>query len=149
MKKSTFRRFLLFKLPLAWVAGIRLHSYSGAQAQMRITYRWITQNPFKSMFWAAQGMAAELSTGLLCMNKLQATQRNISMLVRGMEAKFVKKATGKIVFTCEQGAEVDEILQKAIQTGKAQSIVMKSVGRNEAGDRVAEFKFNWSFKLRD
>ena len=33
------------------------------------------------MFWAVQGMAAELATGALVMQKIKASGKNISMLV--------------------------------------------------------------------
>lgn len=100
------------------------------------------------MFWAVQGMAAELSTGVLCISKIQKSDQRISMLVVGLEANFTKKAVGKITFTCDQGAELDEVLKKAIETGEGQTLQMKSIGIDEKGDQVSEFIFNWSFKLK-
>lgn len=70
------------------------------------------------------------------------------MLVVGMEANFTKKAVGKIIFTCEQGAELDAVLQKAIKTGEGQTLKMRSIGIDEKGDPVSEFFFGWSFKLK-
>ena len=34
------------------------------KAIVTVRHKWFNQNPFKSMFWAVQGMAAELSTGI-------------------------------------------------------------------------------------
>ncbi len=59
--------FLFFKLPSAWWSGVRLRSLDYEKAVVSVTHRWINQNPFRSMFWAVQGMAAELSTGALVM----------------------------------------------------------------------------------
>ena len=56
--------FLLFKLPAAYFTGVRVTSISSKQSEVRVRYRWINQNPFKSMFWAVQGMASELTTGI-------------------------------------------------------------------------------------
>lgn len=148
MTRTIFNKILLFKLPIAKIAGLKLHHFDKNKAQISVRYGWLNQNPFKSMFWAVQGMAAELSTGTLCINKIQKSGKKISMLVVGLEANFTKKAVGKIIFTCEQGKELDEILQKAIETGEGQILKMRSVGLDEQGYQVAEFFFLWSFKVK-
>lgn len=148
MKKSAFASFLFFKLPLAKLAGVRLLYADEREVKTGIKYKWLNQNPFKSMFWAAQGMAAELSTGTLCITKIRKMKQPVSMLVVKMEAEFVKKATGKITFTCDMGEQIDEILKKTVETGHSQQITLKSIGKNETGERVAEFNFTWSFKAK-
>lgn len=149
MNRSKFHQFLWFKLPIAKIAGIRLHHLDEKKAQTSVKLGWLNQNPFKSMFWAVQGMAAELSTGVLCIQKIQASQQSISMLVVGLEAKFTKKAVGKIIFSCEQGDELAEVLNSAIETNEGKTLVMKSIGTDAQGNQVAEFHFQWSFKVRN
>mgnify|MGYP005989305317 FL=1 len=56
---SRFNMYLFFKLPAAWWSGVRLRSLSTQQAVVTVRHRWINKNPFNSMFWAVQGMAAE------------------------------------------------------------------------------------------
>lgn len=148
MTKSLFRKILFFKLPIAKIAGLKLHSFDEKKSQISVKLGWLNQNPFNSMFWAVQGMAAELSTGLLCITKIKSSKKNISMLVVQMKANFTKKAVGKIIFTCDQGNELDEILKKTIETGEGQTLIMRSVGVDEKGDQVSEFYFTWSFKLK-
>lgn len=143
-----FRKILLFKLPIAKIAGLKLHYFDDDKSQISVRLGWLNQNPFNSMFWAVQGMAAELSTGTLCISKIQKSGKNISMLVVGLEANFTKKAVGKIIFTCEQGKDADAVLKKAIETGEGQTLLMKSIGVDEQGDRVSEFLFTWSFKMK-
>lgn len=148
MKRATFNKILWFKIPIAKIAGLKLHYFDGQKSQVSVKYGWLNQNPFKSMFWAVQGMAAELSTGILCIDKIQKSNHKISMLVVGLQANFTKKAVGEIIFTCEQGAELDEILQKAIETKEGQTLQMRSLGVDEKGDQVSEFFFTWSFKVK-
>ena len=100
------------------------------------------------MFWAVQGMAAELATGALIMMKVEASHKNISMLVIKNNARFTKKAKGLITFTCDQGNLVDETLQKAIETGEGQTVILTANGIDLAGDEVASFDFEWSLKLK-
>ncbi|MEP6004386.1 MAG: thioesterase, partial [Maribacter dokdonensis] len=113
-----------------------------------VTHRWINQNPFNSMFWAVQGMAAELSTGAMMIDQIEATGKKISMLVANNKANFSKKATGKITFTCEDGHLIKEALEKTIVTGEGQTIWMKSVGVNEDGVVVSTFDFEWTVRLK-
>lgn len=143
-----FRKILLFKLPIAKIAGLKLHYFDDDKSQISVKLGWLNQNPFNSMFWAVQGMAAELSTGTICISKIQKSGKKISMLVVGLQANFSKKAVGKIIFTNEQGKEVDAVLKKAIETGEGQTLLMKSVGVDEQGDQVSEFLFTWSFKVK-
>ena len=100
------------------------------------------------MFWAVQGMAAELSTGALIITKIKQLNKNISMLVIKNEAQFTKKAKGQIIFSCFQGKEIDMLLQKAIETGIGQTITLTAEGRDASGDVVSVFNFLWSVKLK-
>lgn len=149
MKRSFFNKMLWFKIPIAKIAGIKLQSYDGKKAEISVRHKWINQNPFNSMFWAVQGMAAEFSTGTLCIEKIRNSGHKISMLVVGLEANFTKKAVGKIIFTCNQGEELEAVLEKAIATREGQTLRMRSVGVDEKGDQVSEFFFTWSFKVKD
>jgi len=140
--------FMLFKLPLGFLSGLRVKVLNETSCLVSITHKWINQNPFKSMFWAAQGMAAEMSTGVLVMQAIEKSGVKVSMLVTHQEASFFKKATGKIHFSCNNGNEIAEAIQKSIKTKEGQLIVLKSVGVNEDGIVVSEFKFQWSLKVK-
>ena len=100
------------------------------------------------MFWAVQGMAAELTTGALMMRQIQKSGKRISMLVLNNNANFSKKATGRITFTCDQGNEVNDAIQKTIETGEGQTVWMKSVGVNEEGVIVSTFNFEWTVRVK-
>ncbi|MDY0779947.1 DUF4442 domain-containing protein [Tenacibaculum sp. IB213877] len=145
---STINTFLFFKLPSAFLVGARVKSISEEKSIVNIKHRWINQNPFKSMFWAVQGMAAELSTGILVMQSIQNSGKKISMLVTNMNAAFTKKAVGKIRFECNQGIEITNAIQRAVETGEGQTIVVVSEGINEDGVSVSKFEFEWSLKVK-
>lgn len=141
--------FNLIKLPLAFFGGVRVKSITDKEVVVTIKHRWINQNPFKSMFWAAQGMAAELPTGLLVMKAIDDSKRKVSMLVTHQEANFFKKATGRITFSCTGGYEIRDAIQKSIDTGEGQVIILTSEGINKDGIVVSKFKFQWSLKVKN
>ena len=100
------------------------------------------------MFWAVQGMAAELSTGALVMHKIRSSGKKISMLVANNNASFTKKATGRIIFSCNQGVDIDKAIQKAIETKEGQTVWLSSTGINSDGMKVSEFNFEWTLKVK-
>ena len=59
--------YIFFKLPSCYLTGVRVKTIDQTCCVTSVRHRWINQNPFKSMFWAVQGMAAELATGALVM----------------------------------------------------------------------------------
>lgn len=140
--------FMFFKLPSAWWSGVRLKYMDDTKAIATVRHRWVNQNPFKSMFWAVQGMAAELATGAMVSSQIAESGKRISMLVQNNTANFSKKATGKITFTCEDGHLIKEALAKTIATGEGQTIWMKSVGVNSDGVVVSTFRFEWTVRLK-
>ena len=140
--------FLFFKLPAAFITGIRVKSISNDNSVVLVKHKWINQNPFKSMFWAVQGMASELSTGILVMKEIDESGKKISMLVTNMNAIFTKKATGRIKFECNDGALIRETIKKAVETGKGQTVIVVSEGINEEGVSVSRFEYEWSLKVK-
>lgn len=141
--------FTIFKLPSAYLCGVRTQYIDSTKCVVTVKHKWINQNPFKSMFWAVQGMAAEFSTGALMMVKIKASGKPISMLVTNNKASFTKKATGKITFTCNDGELVNQAIKEAISTGEGQTLTMISTGINEQGVEVSTFNFEWSIKLKN
>lgn len=140
--------FLFFKLPSAFLCGVRLKALDSNQSRVSAKYRWINQNPFHSMYFAVQMMAAELSTGALVLSKVRESGRNISMLVASSQAAYFKKVTGRVDFVCDDGLLVSKAISVAIASGDGQTVKMKSVGRNEIGEIVSEMVFEWTLKLR-
>lgn len=100
------------------------------------------------MFWAVQGMAAELTTGALVVGYIRDSGKKISMLVANNNATFTKKATGRIQFVCKDGLTVKAAIQKAIATGEGQTVWMKSIGTNKEGVEVSTFNFEWTLKVK-
>ena len=140
--------FTFFKLPSVFWTGIRTTKVTDTSCEVSVKHRWINQNPFKSMFWAVQGMAAELTTGLLIMKGIKESNAKVSMLVLNNNANFSKKATGRITFTCSQGAEISQLMEELIKSGTPKTIWMEAVGTDEAGDVVSRFNFEWTLIVK-
>ncbi len=140
--------FLFFKLPSAFWCGVRVKSISPEKCVASVKHQWLNQNPFNSMYFAVQAMAAELTTGALVMYQIKKSGKNISMLVSNNKGNFTKKAKGRITFTCNQGHLIEEAIQKTIASGEGETLWLKSIGVDEKGDLVSEMDFEWSVRLK-
>lgn len=143
-----FRTYLLYKLPAAFFSGIKVREIAIEKCTTSVPYKWLTQNPFRSTYFASLAMAAEMSTGVLAMIITYKKHPAVSMLVVKMEANYYKKATSTIYFTCEEGLLIKNTVNEAIDTGDGKTITVKSVGKNKSDELIAEFFFTWSFKIK-
>lgn len=148
LSAGKLNKFLMVKLPSAWLCGVRVKKINKESCEVGVKHRWINQNPFNSMYFAVQAMAAELSTGALVMSQIRESGEKISMLVAQNKASFSKKATGKIRFMCKDGHKISEAIQKTLDNGDGQTFWMKSIGYNEEGVEVSVFEFEWTIKKK-
>lgn len=146
--KWAFRFFTKKMVPAAAHAKVRFVSLDGDKCEILIPYCRQNKNPFRSMYFAVQSMAAEMSTALLAMLYLEGYEESVAWIVLDFRVEFPSKATGDVVFTCLDGNVVRQAVEKAILTGVPQVATLTSVGRMRNGTVVSEFTFNWSFKKR-
>jgi len=139
--------YLWAKLPMAAFSGMRVGKVTPHFAEVVLPYRWRSQNPFRSIYFAAQCAAAELSTGLLVLTAKESAPP-LSMLVVQFESTFSKKANKTLTFRCEQGPELINAIEKAINTGEGVTFTAITKGILPSGEIASEMKVTWSFKLK-
>ncbi len=142
------RGFMLAKLPLGLFAGLRIRSLDAERCETTLPYGWRTTNPFRSIYFAAQSMAAELSIGAIALLAVELAPASVAMLITGLESNFTKKATSKTTFTCEEGAKIFAAVRQTLETGEPATTRVETVGRMADGTEVSRFVFTWSFKKR-
>lgn len=143
-----FRMFLFWKLPSAFFSGVRVQYADEEKCVVTIPFKWFSQNPFKSTYFACLSMAAEMTTGVLGLAHIHKRTPAVSMLVVDIKGSFMKKAVGKTIFTCNDGAAIKQTVESAITSGEGKTITATSTGVNEQGETVAVFEVTWSFKAK-
>ncbi|MBN2615009.1 MAG: DUF4442 domain-containing protein [Bacteroidales bacterium] len=142
------KMFFLKKMPMGFISGLRVTSIDQKHASVSVPYNYLTQNPFRSMYFAVQSMAAELSSGVLAISEVRSASKPVSMLVLDMKAQFSKKAKTKVVFTCNDGEAIARAIQKAVETDEGQTVTITSTGVDQKGEVVSTFQFTWTFKTK-
>jgi len=147
-KPLMFRLFMLQRLPLAAVVGLRIDDISPRHCVTSAPYKYLNKNPFKSMYFAVMTMAAELSTGILGMYQTHKRKPSVAMLLVNVEGSFFKKCTERIYFHCNDGEAIAEVIAKTLETGEGVTVTVPTVAKDKEGNEIATFKFTWSFKKR-
>jgi len=148
LKPWNFKAYLCRKLPLAACAGLSLRKLDETGCEVGLPGGWRTQNPFRSTYFAAQAMAAEMSTGAPAMILAQGAPASIAMILRGIEAVFTKRIQGASVFTFDDVAGMQAVIARAAASGESESYTGRSIGRGPDGAPASEFRVTWSFKRR-
>ena len=82
IKKMTswkFFIFLFFKLPMAFIARLRVKKISVNDAVVSVPFSFWNKNPFQSIYFAVLSMAGELSTGILGLMHVYKTNKNLEI----------------------------------------------------------------------
>ncbi len=148
LRPWNFKLYLWRNLPLAACAGLSLRQLDETGCAVGLPGGWRTQNPFRSTYFAAQCMAAEMSTGAPAMILVQGAPASISLLLRGIEAVFTKRIQGPSLFTFDDLAGMQAAIARAAASGESESYVGRSIGRGPDGTPASEFRVTWSFKRR-
>lgn len=143
------RAYFAARLPLAWFAGLRVRELSTERCRVMVPRGWRTTNPFRSTYFAALAMAAELSTGALALLATEASPASVSMLVVRMGAEFEKKTVADATFGCDEGQTIFTAVRETARTGEPVTAEVETVGRLPDGTVVARFTFVWSFRRRE
>lgn len=142
-----FNLYLLKNLPAAWFMGCSVKEINEEKCVVRLPYRWSSKNPFRSIYFAAQCAAAELSTGLPTAVAITG-KPSTSMLLVGIETKFFKKADSASLFICEDNKISQREINQAITDGESHTFTMISKGFNAKQELISESKVTWSVRKR-
>lgn len=150
LANSSFKMglYMLTRLPSAYFAGVRIKNVEPEYAEVTVPFKWFSQNPFRSTYFACLSMAAEMSTGMLALLNIHKVEPAVSMLVLKVHGNYHKKAVGITTFRCDDGMALKQAVEKAIATGEGVVIETISRGYNENGDLVADFSILWTFKTK-
>src|ERR1700710_2398497 len=73
-----FRAYMLAKLPLALFAGLRVRELDAGRCAVSVPSGWRSTTPFRSTYFAALSMAAEMTTGALAMMATQLAPQPVA-----------------------------------------------------------------------
>ena len=143
-----FKLVSIFKLPMAIVTNLKIEEINLFECRTSVKYNYLNKNPFKSTYFAVQSMAAELSTGALALLTVDGLNSDVSFILVGNSARFIKKAKEKTVFICNEGDKLHKAVARARSTNEQIEETVKTIGYDSNEEIISEFKFTWSFRIK-
>ena len=148
LKPWGFRAYLLAKLPLAACAGLKLRRLEEDGCTVALPGGWRTQNPFGSTYFAAQLMAAEMSTGAPAMVLVEGAPASVALILREVRARFDKRIVGRSTYTFTDIAGMRAAVAQAAAAPEPVLFTATATAQTADGTPASTFEVTWSFKRR-
>lgn len=144
----SFRFYLLGKLPLALAAGLRLVRFDEQECRIALPGGWRTQNPFGSTYFAAQAMAAEMSTGAPAIVFAMGAPQSVALILVGLRAQFDRRIVGPSSYSFVDLAGMKQAVDRACGQDEPVTFTGRSTAHGPDGAVCSSFEVTWSFKRR-
>ncbi len=143
--------FGLTKIPtLAWLTPV-VEELGDEKVVLRVPLSWRSRNHLKSMYFGALCAGADVAAGMVAMHEIAKSGRRIDFVFKDVNAKFLKRAEGDVLFTCTDGIAVKELVSKALLEPVRQERtvnVVATVPKKSGDTPVATFELTLSVKAR-
>ncbi|WP_413284464.1 PaaI family thioesterase [Vibrio sp. MA40-2] len=136
--------FSFTKVPLIWLCRPKILVMNDEKVIVKIPLKRRTKNHLNSMYFGALAVGADVAGGFLAMSKAQQSGHKISLAFKEVEAQFIKRPEGDVLFSCDDGKLIDDMLAEAMKSGER---VNKSVKINVTCPSINEHELMAWFKL--
>ena len=143
--------FSSVRIPLIHWLRPRVIEINNERSMLLIPLKRRSKNHLGSMYFGALCVGADLAPGLIAMHLQRHFKEKFSFVFKDIQADFLKRAEGDVLFTCEEGAAIAQTIRTALQTGERQHVLVNIVATVPDQDRfapVAKFKLSLSIKAR-
>ena len=146
------RLWTLFRIPLLFFLRPSVVEASSERTVVRIPLTRRSRNHLGSMYFGALCAGADLAGALTAMRRIEASGRRVSLIFKDVRARFLRRAEGDVLFSCEDGAAVARLVSRAVESGEREELPVTVVARvpgDPAAEPAAEFVLTLSLKRRD
>ena len=144
----SLRYFGLTRIPLLFYVRPSVVEKTGQRVAIRIPLRRRTMNHHGSMYFAALAIGADCAVGLLAVELISRHRKKISFIFKDFNAEFYRRATGDVVFSCDQGDRIAELVASAAAGNERVELPLFATATvpAESGEPVARFRLTLSLK---
>lgn len=119
---------------------------------VRIPLNWRTRRrDIHAMYLGVLCMGADVAAGLIAFMIVARTRARVSFIFKDMKAEFLKRAEDHVVFTNEDGAVIQELIRRTLESGEREEAtvhVTATVPTKLGDEPVARFELTLSLKRR-
>lgn len=152
LKDTMYLRFFGFlKIPMLFWLRPSVLEINDRVCKVKIPLGRRQKNHLNSMYFGVLAAGADCAGGLVAMQAIRASGKNVSLSFKDFHADFLKRAESDTVFTNTQGEEVRAFVAHVIESGERENFPVKIVATcpDKFGDEpIAEFTLTLSLKLK-
>jgi len=158
MAKSTFpskrrmqwKLFLLglLKIPMIGYCRPRIVDWSPEEVTVRIPLRRRTRNHFKSMYFGALMVGADLTAGLHAYAFSLEKGWKVSFAFKSSKGEFLRRPDSDVTFEMNEGRAVEDLLIKSNETGERHHLEVPIAAYDSEGTKVAVFSLELSVRVK-
>jgi NAD(P)H-flavin reductase len=151
-KQTAFVRLYTFwKIPLIWWIRPTILEMGQARTIIKIALGRRTKNHLNSMYFGALAIGAELVIAAKAVQAISENKKRVDFVFKDFKGQFLKRAEGHVHFICDQGAEVEALIKKTIQSGEREEMLFTSyavVPSKDPNEKIASFELTLSVKYK-
>ncbi|RCS73217.1 DUF4442 domain-containing protein [Vibrio casei] len=118
--------------------------------EIKIPLTQATKNHLHSMYFGALAVGADAAGGFLAISKSEQMGKKISLAFKAVKAEFLARPEADVVFVCNDGKLIDQMLAETIETGLRvnQPVTITALCPSLHGDEpMAIFELTLSVKV--
>jgi hypothetical protein len=149
LRKIKWRLFLLglFKIPLIFFVSPQIISVNSKSCVAKIKLKRRTKNHLNSMYFGALAVGADVAVGIHAFYLSEIKNYKISLAFKSFSAEFLKRAESDVIFMCEEGQKISNMIEKSKIEGKRINEIIEILAYNSKKEIVAKFSMELSLKV--
>ena len=150
-KANLYLKFFgLTKIPLLWFCRPKIINLDSNSVEIQIPLKHRTKNHLGSMYFGALSVGADITGGFLAMICIRKSKHKVALIFKDFKADFLKRAEGDVHFRCNQGSNIVNLVEKTIESGERESMIVNidAYVPSISDDIVAKFELTLSLKKK-
>ena len=152
MTTAMVRLWALQNVFFLFLASPKIVELTSERCVIRVPLNWRTRRrDIHAMYLGTLCMGADVAAGLIAFKLVRERKLRVNFLFKDMNAQFLKRAEGDVLFTNNEGRMIQDMLQRALDTGERQEATVPGIATvpSKFGDEpVARFTLTLSLKRK-
>tara|TARA_Y100000590_G_C15496218_1_gene929749 strand:+ start:196 stop:669 length:474 start_codon:yes stop_codon:yes gene_type:complete len=152
LRKINFYLSILsfWKIPLLFYCRPRVIYLGNKTIKVKIKLRRKVKNHLGSMYLGALAIGADITSGYFAVHFSNKKHKKIALVFKDFHADFLKRPTGDVVFECSMGNEINDMIDRAIETKDRQNLPVHvhATVPSISDEIVASFTLTLSVKVK-
>lgn len=152
MTTTMVRLWSLQNVFLLWLIGPKVVELTDDRCVIKVPLNWRTRRrDIRAMYLGTLCMGADVAAGLIAFKIVKERKERVSFIFKDIRGEFLKRAEGDVLFTNDDGAIVQDLIRRAMETGERQEATVRvtaTVPEKLGNDPVATFELTLSIKRR-